>query len=73
MVANVNFDMANNKIHNMVVWRYAYEQARKGGWHIAALDRSRFERRILETHKVLIDIFNVAHRNRIYIERFYNN
>lgn len=75
MVAKVKFDIAKNKIHNMVVWRYAYEQARKGGWQIIAIDRSRFERRIVETHKVLIDILNDDHRNRIFSDRFcnYNN
>lgn len=66
----IKFDMTNIKIHNMIVWRYAYEQARKGHWQTVAVDRSRFERRIAETTKVLEDILKPDHRTRIYTERF---
>lgn len=70
MVCKVKFETSKNKLHNMVTWRYAYEQARRGHWQIAALDRSRFERRISEANKVLADILNCNHRKRIYSERF---
>lgn len=66
----VKFDMTRNKVYNMVAWRYAYEAARKGTWQIAALDRSRFKRRIVETATVLEEVLNVNHRTLIYIERF---
>lgn len=54
----------------MIVWRYAYQQARKGIWQQEAVDRDRFKRRIEEVHKVLVDILNFDHRQRIYIDRF---
>lgn len=70
MVVKVEFDLSKTRVHNMVTWRYAYQQARGRYWEIAALDRSRFERRITDTHKVLANILNCDHRKRIYIERF---
>lgn len=70
MGRKIRFDMTKNKIHNMVVWSYAYEQARRGHWQIVAVDRSRFDRRIAETSKVLEDILMSDHRLRIYKERF---
>lgn len=66
----IKFDMTQNKIYNMIVWRYAYEQARRGHWQTVALDRSRFERRIVQTSLVLDDILKTDHRMRIYKERF---
>lgn len=66
----IKFDMTKNKIYNMIVWRYAYEQARRGHWQTVAVDRSRFERRIAETSKVLEDILKTDHRMCIYKERF---
>lgn len=54
----------------MVTWRYAYEAARKGGWHIVALDRRRFETRIFQTSKEIEFVLNADHRSRIYHERF---
>lgn len=71
MGREVKFDMSKNKIHNLVVWRYAYEQARRGHWQTVAVDRSRFERRIVETNKVLENILKTDHRMRIYKERFF--
>lgn len=70
MGREIKFDMTKNKIYNMIVWRYAYEQARRGHWQTVAVDRSRFERRIAETSKVLEDILKPKHRMRIYEERF---
>lgn len=70
MDRKIKFDMTKNKIYNMIVWRYAYEQARRGHWQTVAVDRSRFERRIAETNKVLEDILKTDHRMRIYKERF---
>lgn len=66
----LQFDMAKNKIYNMIVWSYAYQQARKGHWQTVAVDRCRFERRITETNKVLENILKTDHRMRIYKERF---
>ena len=66
----VKFDTAKNKIYNMVVWRYAYEQARKGHWQAVALDRCRFARRVVEANKVLGHVLDCNHRKRIYNERF---
>lgn len=61
----VKFDMTKNKIHNMVVWRYAYEQARKGHWQTVALDRCRFARRVEEANQVLGYVLDCNHRKRI--------
>jgi hypothetical protein len=69
-VRKIKFDVNRNKIHNMIVWRYAYEQARRGQWQSVAVDRQRFEKRIGEVYKVLEDILKTDHRMRIYRERF---
>ena len=43
-------------IHPMIVWRYAYHEARKGPWERYALDRYRFHHRIQEIEKVLTPV-----------------
>lgn len=45
-------------------WVYAHQQARKGTWHIDAVDRMRFQRRVEITKNILDPILN-RHINRI--------
>jgi len=40
-------------VHPMIVWNFAYRQARKGTWEVDALDRLRFQKRIEEVDKIL--------------------
>lgn len=70
MKQKVKFDETKNVTHNLLVWSYAYQQARRGHWQTVALDRCRFERRIIETNKVLENILKTDHRNHIYKDRF---
>lgn len=44
------------EVHPMVVWSFAYRQARKGTWEADALDRLRFKKRIEELDKILTPI-----------------
>lgn len=43
-------------VHPMIVWSFAYRQARKGTWEVDALDRLRFQRRIEEADKILTPV-----------------
>jgi len=43
-------------VHPMIVWSFAYRQARKGTWEVDALDRLRFERRVEEVDKILTPV-----------------
>lgn len=70
MYRKVKFDTSRNKMYNMVVWNYAYREARKGRWEIKALDRFRFQRRIQSVGVVILNILDQKHRHRIYMERF---
>ncbi|XP_039453381.1 uncharacterized protein LOC120432235 [Culex pipiens pallens] len=58
------------QVHVMRVWDYAYRQARKSEWEIAARDRAWFKRRIENTEPVLGPIFDRDLRERVYRERF---
>ena len=43
-------------VHPMIVWSFAYRQARKGTWEVDALDRLRFQKRIEEVDKILTPV-----------------
>lgn len=66
----VAFDTAKNKTYPLVVWNYAYREARRGHWNMVMADRYRFQRRISDIGKVLVNVLSVEYRERIYKERF---
>lgn len=70
MNKKVRFDETQNKTLNMIVWSYAYKEARRGMWRQEVADRMRFKRRIESVGLVLKDVLNMEHRNRVYSERF---
>ncbi len=41
------------EVHQMIHWDFAYREARKGNWEVAAVDRCRFWRRIKELELIL--------------------
>ena len=41
------------QVKHMVVWKFAYRNARISPWIVAAADRARFERRIKTVESVL--------------------
>ena len=43
-------------VHPMIVWSFAYRQARKGTWELDAIDRLRFQKRIEEVDKILTPV-----------------
>ncbi|XP_053673243.1 uncharacterized protein LOC128723514 [Anopheles nili] len=57
-------------VHVMRTWDFAYRQARKGDWEVAARDSERFRKRIAELEPVLAPALQSALRDRIYAERF---
>lgn len=65
----VKFNL-NPKIHVMRTWDFAYRQARKGDWEMAARDRERFKKRIQETENILCSVFDKNLRDKVYKERF---
>jgi IS1 family transposase len=67
---NVSFDESKNKVHRLIVWSYAYQQARIGQWECAARDRSRFQRNIETVSVVLTAVLESDYRLRVYQERF---
>lgn len=58
------------EVHVMRMWDFAYRQARKGDWEMAARDRERFKKRIEETGRILTTVFDERQRDRIFLERF---
>lgn len=58
------------EVHVIRAWDFAYRQARKGEWEMAARDRERFKKRIQETGNVLSSVFDQNLRDRVYNERF---
>lgn len=58
------------EVHVMRAWDFAYRQARKGEWEMAARDRERFKKRIKETEVVLSKAFDKHLRDKVYKERF---
>lgn len=57
-------------VHVMRMWDFAYRQARKGEWEMAARDRERFKKRIEDTEQILKPVFEQELRGRVYHERF---
>lgn len=57
-------------VHVMRAWDFAYRQARKGEWEMAARDRERFRNRIADLEAVLGPALQSALRDKIYAERF---
>jgi hypothetical protein len=66
----VTFNEDNNKVLKMVVWAYAYKQARKSDFQRHYLDRLRYEKRIKQCEMIICKILDVNHRTVIYNERF---
>lgn len=61
----------NIKIYNLIVWSFAYREARNGKlWQELALDRFRFNNRIKKIEKEISHIFMEEHRMNIYRSRF---
>lgn len=67
---SITFDEKKNTVHHMIVWTYAYREARRGDWSFVVADRCRFQRRIHETQTTLDKILNSNHRHKVYLERF---
>lgn len=65
----VQFNL-NPEVHVIRAWDFAYRQARKGEWEMAARDRERFRKRIQETENVLSAVFDENLRDKVYKERF---
>lgn len=61
------------KVHQLVVWSYAYRFSRKMYWEFYAADRHRFQRRIEETSKKIVHVLDGIHRCKIFNERFVND
>ncbi|XP_050097023.1 armadillo-like helical domain-containing protein 4 [Anopheles aquasalis] len=57
-------------VHVMRAWDFAYRQARKGEWEMAARDRERFRKHIADLEPVLGPALQPALRDRIYQQRF---
>ncbi|XP_062861165.1 protein phosphatase 1 regulatory subunit 15B [Trichomycterus rosablanca] len=52
------------QVHKMRVWSFALQACRKGPWEEYARDRTRFQKRILETEQVIGYCFNPSHRDK---------
>lgn len=61
------------QVHSMVVWSYAYRQARRGQWMENYLDNLRFRHKVDCIQPILSHILDVNHRLKIYNERFLIN
>lgn len=62
----VSFAIEKPKINYLIVWSFAYRQARNGNqWKMCALDRERFKRRIDKVADVISRILEPSHRNRM--------
>jgi hypothetical protein len=70
MHKKVTFNEDENKVFNMVVWRYAYKQARICDFQRQYLDRLRHERRTKECEIVISKILDINHRNVVYNKWF---
>uniref|UniRef100_A0A182JQ15 PP1c_bdg domain-containing protein n=1 Tax=Anopheles christyi TaxID=43041 RepID=A0A182JQ15_9DIPT len=57
-------------VHVMRAWDFAYRQARKGDWEMAARDRERFRKRIADLEPVLGPALQPRIRDKVYFERF---
>ena len=70
MKKSVKFNEDKNAVYLLVVWNYAYREARKSNFQQQYLDRLRFERRIRQSEDLICKILDKHHRNVIYRERF---
>jgi hypothetical protein len=52
-------------IHQMITWKFAYNDARKGGWATIVADRYRFMRRCLDVERKISYVFTKEHRDKI--------
>jgi Phosphatase-1 catalytic subunit binding region len=66
----VHFNECCNKVHPMILWSFAYRNARKTYWEYFVLDRGRFQRRIQETAVIINPILDCNYRLKVYNERF---
>ena len=66
----VSFNERRNEVKILVVWDFAYWNARKSDWKILYLDKLRFKKRIEDCEVVISKIFTDKHRMLIYNERF---
>lgn len=58
MKKSVSFNERQNKVHLLVVYDFAYREARKSDWEKAYLDKLRFKQRIKECENVLANVIN---------------
>lgn len=71
MKKSVTISDSAPEVHNLIVWSYAYQDARKGNyWIQCAADRERFKFRINQMKNILKKILNSAHREQIFQSRF---
>jgi len=62
----VTFNSSPPKIHIMVVWDFAYRQARKSDWMIRSIDRYRFQRKIKNEFQIILEpILDLQHRLKV--------
>jgi Phosphatase-1 catalytic subunit binding region len=66
----VTFDESRNEVHSMVVYSFAYKNARKRYWEYFAADARRFQKRIERISVVISPILSDEHRYKMYRERF---
>lgn len=53
-------------VHPIITWSFAHRMARKGPWEEYARDRSRFQRRIMETEAAIGFCLEPRHREKIW-------
>lgn len=70
MKKSVRINEEQNQLYLLVVWDFAYRNARKSDWEKVYLDKLRFKRRIKDCEIELSNVFSKTHRMLIYNERF---
>lgn len=60
----------SHQIQYLYVWGFAYREARKGLWGQVALDRYRFNRRIIGIESIISTILSADHRTKNFRLRF---
>ena len=71
MKKSVTIDEDKNEVYLLVKWAFAYREARKSNYQQQFADRIRFRDRIMFCEKILSPLFDVAHRTKIYVDRFH--